>query len=157
MSSSNPSITVSNSSPLIALADVGRLDLLETLFTTVFIPPAVALEISPTVVVPAWIQTKRLARAVPTHVHRTGLGNGETEAISLALELQAARLILDDRDARSTASSLNIPIIGVLGILLAAKRRGALSAIRPVLDELGRHGFFCAPELERKVLVSAGE
>jgi len=157
VSSSNPAPVVSNSSPLIALADVGKLGLLETLFGTVFIPAAVAVEISPTVIAPAWLRTKALSQPMPVPIRQSTLGAGECEAIALALELNASRLVLDDRDARATATSLNIPIIGVLGILLAAKRHGALPAIRPVLEDLGRHGFLCAPELERKVLADAGE
>jgi len=77
--------------------------------------------------------------------------------ISLALELRADRVVLDDLPARNLAQRLNIPFIGTLGILLAAKRRGLIPAIRELIDTLRRGGFRVANELYENVLRSAGE
>jgi hypothetical protein len=85
------------------------------------------------------------------------LGPGESEAISLAVELHARWVILDDRPARRLAEALGLPLIGTLGIVLVAKRRGFLREVRASLDELMKVGFRVAPELYRRVLIDAGE
>ena len=122
-------LVVSNSSPLIALAAIERLDLLSGLFSSVVVPPAVASEISRSVPTrPTWLSLQPLGQALPTAVLRPALGSGEREAIALALELHADQLILDDLPARSVARALGLTVIGTLGILLAAKRRASWPA-----------------------------
>lgn len=148
---------VSNSSPLIALEQIGRLDLLEKLFGSVLIPPAVYQETLPTVALPAWITQHSLTQSVGPRVLRVSLGPGESEAICLALEVSASWLILDDRPARRLAQALGLTTIGTLGILLAAKRRGLIESVQPHMDALIQHGFFVAPDLYNRVLLDAGE
>lgn len=152
-----PAVVVSNSSPLIALQQIGQLDLLQALFITLLVPPAVAREITPTVTIPNWIMERTLTQAVGARILNSSLGPGESEAISLALEIGTQWIILDDRPARRLAQSLGLPVIGTLGVLLASKRRGRLEALRPQLDGLIKFGFFIAPDLYEQILVDAGE
>lgn len=147
---------VSDTSPLIALHQIGQLGLLETIWGSVLIPPAVARE-APSIERPAWLLVRHLQNPLATPVVGAGLGPGETEAISLALELRAARVILDDLPARVLAQKLGIPLIGTLGILLAAKRRGLITSIREPIDTLRTGGFRVASELYEQVLTKAGE
>jgi predicted nucleic acid-binding protein len=150
--------TVSNSSPLIALTAIGQLDLLPAPYTDVLIPSAVATEIQPSLPKrPNWLQLRPLSGAMPSAVARRGLGAGEREAISLTLELSAERLILDDRPARLLAQTLGLKIVGTLGILLAAKRRGLIEQVRPSLDALAKQSFFMSPRLYRDLLDLAQE
>jgi len=65
--------------------------------------------------------------------------------------------MLDDRPARRLAQALHLPVIGTLGILLAAKRRQLLITIGPCLDALLQHDFRIAPSLYENVLSAAGE
>jgi predicted nucleic acid-binding protein len=148
---------VSNTSAIIALVQVGQLDLLSRLFTQVTIPSSVRQELGPTFLMPAWLIEKNLAQPVSAQVLNAQLGKGESEAISLAVELQARWVILDDRPARRLAEALGLPLIGTLGILLAAKRHGFVASVRPVLDSLASFGFHIAPALRERVLVDAGE
>jgi hypothetical protein len=69
------------------------------------------------------------------------LGPGEREALALAIERPGSRVLLDDRYARLVATTLGIPVIGTLGILLRAKRAGHLNEVRPLLDRLDALGF----------------
>lgn len=147
---------VSDTSPLIALHQIGQLSLLRTIFGTVLVPPAVVRE-GVGLERPSWIVERPLTRPLAPAVLRAGLGQGESEAISLALELHADRVILDELPARGLAQRLNIPLIGTLGILLAAKRRGLIPAIREHIDILRRGGFRVANDLYENVLRSAGE
>jgi predicted nucleic acid-binding protein len=64
----------------------------------------------------------------------TQLGDGEKEVLALGLELAGSLLLLDDQDAHRHALALGLNISGTLGVLLLVKERGALHAIRPVLD-----------------------
>ncbi len=148
---------VSNASPVIALEQIGQLHLLQQLFDRVIVPPAVAREVSPTVMLPAWIEQQSLRQPIGPQILSASLGAGESEAISLALELQARLVILDDRPARRLAQALHLPVIVKLGILLAAKRRNVLSAVRPSLDALLQHDFRISQRLYEQILGDAKE
>lgn len=148
---------VSDASPLIALEQIGQLHLLQTLFHRLIVPLAVAREVTPTLVVPAWIEQQSLRQPIGPQILSASLGPGESEAMSLAIELQARLVILDDRPARRLAQALHLPVIGTIGILLAAKRRNLLSAVRPSLDALLHHEFRISQRLYEQVLVDANE
>jgi predicted nucleic acid-binding protein len=149
---------ISNSSPLIALSQIGRLDLLGQLHPQVRIPPAVADEVRPTVArLPGWVEVTALKLALRPSVVPGSIGPGEHEAISLGLELSATRLILDERPARRLAASLGLSVIGTIGLLLAAKDRGLLANIKPELDRLFAARFFTDEELYDRVIRQAGE
>lgn len=150
-------VVVSDSSVLIALHQIDQLDLLRLLFSEIVIPPAVAQETAASVVKPAWVIERALTQRIGPEILAASLGRGETEAISLALEVTVRWVILDDRPARRLAQSLGLPVIGTLGILLAARRQGLLTAIRPCLDALVDHHFHIAPGLYDLILADAGE
>ena len=147
---------VADTSPLIALQQIGQLGLLGTIFGTVVIPPAVAAE-ALSVERHSWLAERPLTKPLAPDVVHAGLGPGESEAISLALELSADRVLLDELPARTLAEHLNLPLIGTLGILLVAKRRGLIDAIREPVDTLRRGGFRVSIDLYEKLLHKAGE
>jgi uncharacterized protein len=149
---------VSNSSPLIALTQIGRLDLLGRLHARVLIPPAVAQEVEPTIRgLPGWILVQPLALPRQPLTVSSSIGPGEQEVISLGLELRADWLILDEQPARRLAVSLGLKVIGTIGILLAAKEQGLLTEIRPELDRLLSVRFFMDQELYDRAISEAGE
>jgi predicted nucleic acid-binding protein len=148
---------VSNASPLIALERIGQSHLLEQLFGTMVAPPAVVHEVSPNLNLPAWIQQQTFTQAIGPIILSASLGAGESEAISLALETKAHLVLLDDRPARRLAQALHVPIIGTLGILLAAKRNNLLPSVRPSLDTLLQRDFRISQSLYEQVLLDANE
>jgi len=149
---------VSNSSPLIALARIQRLDLLPAIFASVLIPPAVAREIAPSIPVPpTWLRIQAPNVAPPASLLRRRLGDGEREALALAIELKADWIILDDLPARRSAEATGLNVIGTLGTLVTAKRAGLLQSIRPELDALLRTSFFLSLQLYEKLLQAVGE
>lgn len=151
-------VIVSNSSPLIAFAGIGQLDVLPAIFGAILIPPAVALEIAPSIPdLPTWLQVQSLKLAVPCQVLQRSLGPGEREALALAVEVQAARILLDDLPARRIARTLNVTVTGTVGVLLVAKRHGVIEHVRPSLDALMTEGFFVGAELYDEVLQLADE
>ena len=90
--------------------------------------------------------------------HNTELDQGETDALALAFEMHADAVLIDETAGRKAAIELGLIPVGVLGILVRAKRDGQLAAVAPVVDALLTHAQFrAAPELLREVLRMAGE
>lgn len=144
---------VTDSTCLIGLERISKLELLPALFSQIVIPPEVQREFAGSF---PWLQVddrfdRLLARAL-----RMQVDGGEAEAICLASQLKV-RVILDDRRARAVARNLGVSLIGTVGILLRAKRAGVVSHIRPIIDELERNEFFISPELRAEALRIAGE
>ena len=148
---------ISNSSPLIALGQIGQLHLLEFLFGEVWVPAAVRDEVALTVSLPPSIMVRPVTQPLAAAVLQTSLGAGESEAITLALQEKARLVLLADRPARRMAEALGLPLIGTLGVLSAAKRKGLIPVLRPWLSALDAFHFQVAPELARRVLRDAGE
>lgn len=84
------------------------------------------------------------------------LGAGELSALALARDL-GCPVLMDERLGRQVARAHGIPVIGSAGILLAAKARGLLPAVAPILTTWRAWGYFLAPELLNAVLARAGE
>ena len=94
---------------------------------------------------------------MPAVVLRRSLGDGEREALALAVEIRAERILLDDRPARRVALELNLLVTGTAGVLLAAKRHALIPRIRPHLDALMEKSFFIRSDLYDELLRVAGE
>ena len=156
---------ICNTSPLQYLHQAGVLELLPALAGQVYVPEAVAVELRegqrrnillPTLEELSWLTVRpvRDRTLLPLVTH---LGDGEKEVLALGLETEDALLILDDRDARRYARALELEITGTLGLLLRAKERGILDAVRPVLDRLQALGFRLNARTRQMVLKRAGE
>jgi predicted nucleic acid-binding protein len=156
---------ICNTSPLQYLHQAGVLELLPTLAGQVYVPEAVVVELRegqrrnillPTLEELSWLTVRpvRDRTLLPLVTH---LGDGEKEVLALGLETEDALLILDDRDARRYARALELEISGTLGLLLRAKERGFLNAVRPVLDRLQVLGFRLNARTRQMVLKRASE
>ena len=84
------------------------------------------------------------------------LGLGEIEAISLALSLDSP-LLIDEKKARAAAQQCGVDIVGVGGVLIAAKKQKILPAVRPVMDDLQTAGYRISPDLYKTILSYAQE
>lgn len=152
---------VVNASPVIALGHAGRLDLLEILPSQLLLPDAVVEEIvagpddpARRALLSGW-GSRRLV-TVPESVAEWGLGKGESAVVALALELHATA-VLDDRNARRCAKALGIPIIGTLGIIIRAKKRGLVDAAGPVIRSVLDAGLYYEDDAVHRLLRSVGE
>ncbi len=148
-------VTVSNSSCLIALDLVGRLELLHDLYGAVLVPKAVSYECRGGL--PLWVSVQPIRNEAMARTLQLGLGAGESEAIVLASETSAVRLILDDKKARRIAQQLGLPITGTLAALLRAKQQGLIPNLRDVLDDLATADFRISDALVADALRRAGE
>ena len=150
-------LVVADASPLIAFQQIGRLQLLRAVFGELIVPPSVIREILASVPPEPWIVERALTQPVVPLVLRANLGAGQSEALSLAMEIGAERLLVDERAARRVAGTLGLRVVGTLGVLLAAKRKGLIVELRPLLDQLLHQGFWIAPRLVKQALITAGE
>lgn len=55
------------------------------------------------------------------------------------------------------AHRLGLHVVGTLGVLLLAKRRGPIPAVRPEIEALDAVRFRFGPEIADSVLADAGE
>ena len=147
-------IAVSNSACLIGFERIGQMNLLAQSFDSLLIPPAVQNELGYAL---DWLVVKPVQNAGMVQILKTQIDDGEAEAIALAIELNDVFVILDDKKARRVAQTLDLKIIGAVGILLRAKNRGIIAEIKPILDDLNRVNFRVSPTLYRQALVLANE
>ncbi|MDP1545330.1 MAG: DUF3368 domain-containing protein [Anaerolineales bacterium] len=158
---------VSDSSPLISLARIGKLDLLHRLYGELLIPQAVRHEVVvkgvgqpgfEDVKSAAWIKTAAVTNHEFVLALQRDLDAGESEAIALALEKKADLLLMDERLGREAAQYFGVRCMGLLGVLTEAKYRGEIETIKPVLDLLrDRASYRISVELYQRVLHGVGE
>jgi hypothetical protein len=156
-------VVVSNTTPLIGTAIIGRFDILRALFGQITIPKAVYNEIVAGINKPGADETHqavengwiKIATVPPDNTLNTlkiDLDEGEAEAISLALHQNAALLLIDERKARAKAIGLGIRITGTIGVLLLARKANLLPNIKNEIDFLRSHGFRISNSLYTKIL-----
>ena len=159
---------VSDAGPLIALAKIDRLHLLQNLFGYGIIPLAVHREIRPESGLPGaarirqaisagWLQVVPLEDDALAVELLSLIDAGEAEAIALCHQRRGRLLLIDDAKGRKVARRAGLPIVGVAGILLAAKSKGLLTAVSPVLEDLKGVGYRLSNRLMETVRRTANE
>ncbi len=149
---------VSDSTCIISLAKIGKLEILKELFGEILIPKAVYGEIYhpgkegfEEIRRAIFIKTVNISDKKLIKFLKEYIDDGETESIVLAIENNADLIILDDRDARKIAKRFNLRVIGTLGILLLASKNGIIKDIKPVIGKLKKKGFYISKNLEDKI------
>lgn len=125
-------IVITDTSPLNYLILIGEIGILPSLYKQVVVPAGVVAELmdvrSPEIVrrwseqLPDWVEVRDPAAVDETLL----LDPGESAAISLALELGADLLLVDDRAAATVASTRGLQTIGTLGIIIRAAQSNLL-------------------------------
>lgn len=157
-------ILVSNASPLINISGLKLFQHLPALYDKLLIPEAVFKEVVKTGtgrsgakkvsdgLKSGFIDRRQVGNILAVSALSEFIGDGESEAIILASEISADAIILDDNKARNIAHSMNLNVIGTIGILLALKERNIISEIRPYLIKAVSSGFRISTRLFIKVL-----
>ena len=144
-------IILSNSSPLIALSSLDRLDILAKLFTTVYIPEAVYRE---TVTDnPMSEQCACIDRAVQQDLLQVRspvaqrqftrrLGNGEQGVLNLAMEMQPDFILLDDKKARNEAEDCGFEFLLTSELLKIAEQQQHIQSYHELIAQLRSHKIY---------------
>lgn len=154
---------VSNATPLIAFARIGELALLERIVEELTLPQVVWQEVTEaserpgaeTIREATWINVQAVS-GVPSDLLAL-LDRGEAEVIALAEELDADEVILDERAARAIAMTRGLPVIGSAGLLVRAKHRNLIPAVRPLLTRMQETGMRYSQRFFESLLEQLGE
>ena len=160
-------IIVSDTSPLIALARIGHISLLSELMGQIIIPERVAIECTQNKTRPGAISIQTAINENRIEVQNVEnkedflylydvLDEGEVEAIILATTLQAP-ILIDEKTGRLIARKHKLKVIGSGGLLIAAKQKGLLSAIKPLITDLQNNGYRLSNALIREILIRVDE
>lgn len=152
-------IVVSDTSPLTGLLIVSQANLLVRLFGEVIIPAAVHTELLRThPTLPSWLRVQPLKDGAKAVLYAQSVDRGEAEAIVLAEELHADYLLIDERKGRRLAQRQGVPVVGLLGVVLLAKRSQLIPSARSLLDRLDQEaGIYLADDLKETALMTVGE
>ena len=157
-------IIISDSSPLISLAIIGKLSVLTFLYEEVYVPTAVYEEVTKS--------NKPFAKELKSFLHDkiksvenkmavdillSDIGAGEAEAIVLALEQHPDVILIDDLKARRFAKMKGLTVMGTMGLLLMAKKEGVITEIKPLLSDLLSHNIRISAKIIDITLHAADE
>lgn len=156
---------VVDTTPIVALAGIDRLDLFRSLYSVVLVPPAVWHELESGGRRPGgladlgsapWIEIAAPAGAASLTLS-SDLGRGEAEVIALASQLDARLVVIDDRLGRRHALRLGLAVTGTVGILVRATELGYVDQLLPLLDRLRENGLYLSDRLVSWARERAGE
>lgn len=156
---------VIDASPLILLGKAGQLDWLPQM-GRIFVPESVATEVvagSPADPARQWLETTVGAACIVPDLAATSdllawdLGAGETAVIAMARANPGYEALLDDAAARRCAMVFGIPMRGSLSFVALAKKRGFVTACRPVFTQMLAAGLYVSPDLVEQAALSASE
>ncbi|MBN1339705.1 MAG: DUF3368 domain-containing protein [Bacteroidales bacterium] len=155
---------VSNTTPIISLLKISRLDILRELYSEISIPTAVFHEIEAG---KSKNYYQDLSRLNWIHIieiqHKQALkyfldlDAGESEAIVLAGEMEAGLLLIDEKFGRFHAKHAGLRVTGTIGVLIKARKQNLVKALRPLLNELKRKGVWINDSLISEILKEVGE
>lgn len=157
-------IIVSNATPIISFSRINELDLFRHIVGEITIPQEVSKELYehkradvPVLNRGRWIKTRKVKSHADVELLLPSLDKGEAEVIVLSRELGAGLVIIDELTARKVAIMMGLPVIGAVGLLIHAKNKGLIKEVKPLLDEMIRHGIRYKENFYREVLKSINE
>ncbi len=157
-------IIIADSSPLIALAIINKLELLEKLYKELYVPAAVFAEVAQAEKPFAKelklflnVKIKNVENKLAVDMLSSDIGAGEAEAIVLALEQRPSVVLMDDLKARRFAKMNNLDVIGTMGVLLKAKKEGLIQEVKPLISTLLLNEIRISAKVIEMTLQAAGE
>ncbi|MBW1796642.1 MAG: DUF3368 domain-containing protein [Deltaproteobacteria bacterium] len=156
---------VINASPIILL---GKADLLKTISPLAekwIIPDGVLNEVQAKRPIDPYLSglasNSEVVRKSVLNIHPSiaawDLGQGESEVLTLAFEKPHTGVVLDDLQARKCAELFEIPVIGTLGLVVLAKRKGLITLAKPFIERLAAVGLYINSAILTRILVGVGE
>ncbi len=146
---------ISDASCFIVLQNIGELDLLRKVYGEVLTTEIVVGEFGEDL--PEWVKVEAPKDKINQTLLELQVDKGEASAIALVLETKDATIILDDQKARRVAERLSLEVTGTLGVIIKAKKKGIISAIKPFLEKLSATNFRLTKAIEEEALKQANE
>lgn len=147
--------SICNTSPLIALDNIGLLALLEGVYGRILVAEEVRDEFG--VTLPGWIEVVPVKNRNLIRALQLLIDPGESATLALAMERPDARVILDDLKGRKVAQRLGVPYTGLVGVAIKGKCMGVIESVGSVLTRLKQAGFRLSTAMEQEALRLAGE
>jgi uncharacterized protein len=159
-------IVVCDSTVLIGLAKIGKLDFLRQIFSKISVPKEVFLEVvekgagkpgSDSIKDTQWIEVIPIKDKTQVDLLMVSLDKGEAEVLALAKQLRADLILADEAKARKSAIIAGYEVMGMLGLFILAKKLGLIDEVRPLIDELTIKKFRVSDRVVSETLKKAGE
>ena len=159
---------VSDTGPIIALAKIKKINLLNELsFQRLLIPPRVQKELLGKIGAESDFIDEALDTFIDVekpdktneNIKKTtlNLDEGEREVILLGASIDEVLLLLDDKAGRTKAKQLDLPVVGTAGLLLLFKQRKLIEKVLPLMTQLREQGYWLSDTLVNQVKKLAGE
>jgi uncharacterized protein len=157
---------VCDSSILIGLAKIGKLDLLREIFSKISVPEEVICEVvkkgagkagSERIKDAHWIEIIPVKDKTQVDLLMISLDKGEAEVLALAKQLEANLILVDEEKARKSAVIAGYDVMGLLGLFILAKKLGFIDQVRPLVAELRKNKFRISDRVVSETLKRAGE
>ena len=132
-------IIVSDTSCLILLDKIRRLDLLKALFGKIIVTQLVADEFGKKL--PDFIQIENPQNLTYQKILESFVDIGEASALALAIEKKECLLIIDDNKGRREAKQLDLTFTGTIGILIIAREKGLIKSLSEILEKIKKTDF----------------
>ncbi len=151
-------IVVSNATPIISLASIGKIDILKHFFDKVYIPQAVYDEIKSKKafgyqeIDDDFFQVEHIKDEFAQNILLNDLDLGEAQTIVLAKEISADIVLIDETIGYNLAKSQKLNVKRTLSFLIASKKKGYIHEVRPLLDEMIEKGRWISRKVYRDVL-----
>ena len=146
---------ITDTSCLIVLQKIGRLDILNLLYETVLITPKIREEYGDDL--PEWIKIQNFQSQEIYEIFVNLVDEGEATALSLAWEMKGSTVVLDDLKARQTAIKLGFKVTGTLGVLIKAKKIGLFASLKTEIDKMIKTNFRINSNIIQQALKEVGE
>jgi predicted nucleic acid-binding protein len=155
---------VSNTTPILSLLKIGKLEILKELYEEIYIPQEVFNEIEAgkrkeyylNLLEYDWIKIEQI-QDTKSIAYFLDLDRGEAEAIILATERDADLILLDEALGRYHAKHAGLKVTGTIGVLIKAKKLGLFPEIRPLIFEMKKKGIWLSESLIERILALTNE
>ena len=151
-------IIVSNTTPIITLSSIGKIDILKKLFKKIYIPQAVYQELKVkklygySEIEDELFEIKEIKDTLAQNILLNDLDLGEAQTIILAKELNANIVLIDENIGYNIAKSQNLTVYRTLSILITAKEKNYINSIKPLLDDMINRGRWISKKVYNEVL-----
>jgi len=152
-------VVVSDTSVIWYLFVTGNLELLQKIYTEIIIPERVKQELQAaestqleqTLLSTQWIKVQAPSSLLLVKEYVGIIDDGELNAFSLAIEIKAGLVLVDDNDTRKIARKLNLTFTGLVGIALEAEKLKLVPNAYDLLIAFRSKGFWICDTLLNKI------